>query len=160
MNERSDAGDILSQVKVPIFSDDDAGTLYSRLATTAAGQMHSFVPLLVSGEFTVAKQDDAQSNVWRRRDESDGFIDWRMSAEAIHNLVRGLTKPYVGASFFYEGQSIKVWKSKIKQHDLANIEPGKILIVNGDAVLVKAGKDAIWLLDCMPMPHFKVGSYL
>ena len=160
MNEYSDAGDILSQEKVFITADDDAGTLYMRLVNTASKQLREFVPLLAAGEFTVFPQETSKSNIWRKRKESDGFIDWRMSANAIHNLVRGLAKPYVGASFSYEGQTIKVWKTEVEPCTIRNIEPGKILDVKSKGVLVKAGSDAIWLCDCTPKRNLKVGRYL
>ncbi|MFQ8877714.1 MAG: hypothetical protein ACLR7N_03875 [Roseburia hominis] len=46
---------------------------------------------------------DRGGNVWRKRGKRDGEIDWRMSSRAIYNLVRALTKPYVGAHFVYRG---------------------------------------------------------
>lgn len=160
MNEHADAGDIISQLKISISADDDAGTLYSRLMKIAARQMREFVPLLAAGEFTTVKQNDVQSNIWRKRLEIDGFIDWRMGAKTIHNLVRGLTRPYVGASFLYKGKTIKVWKTEVEQCRFSHIEPGKILSVDSKGVLVKAGEDAIWLCDFTLLQQFEVGSYL
>lgn len=46
--------------------------------------------------------------MWRKRVSPDGKIDWRMSAKSIFNLVRGLTKPYIGAYFLEDGKEIKV----------------------------------------------------
>ena len=36
-----------------------------------------------------------------------------MSAQSIHNLVRGLTAPYEGAHFLVDGKEIKVWKTAV-----------------------------------------------
>ena len=40
------------------------------------------------------------------------MIDWRMSSINIYNLVRALTRPYVGATFIYKDKHIKVWKAR------------------------------------------------
>ena len=48
------------------------------------------------------KQDHSISNIWRKRGLKDGIIDWRMSSIGIYNLVRALTKPYIGAIFYYK----------------------------------------------------------
>ena len=69
---------------------------------------------------TPQKQDHNLSNFWRKRNYLDGRIDWRMSAKSIHNLVRGLTRPYLGAEFIYDANTIKVanrLKKKIKEYE-------------------------------------------
>ena len=83
-----------------------------------------------------------------------------MAAENIHNLVRGLTRPYVGAHFDYREQPIKVWKIAIVAEAPAHIEPGKVLSVDEDGVLIKAGSGAVRLLDYTPRLSFRLGEYL
>ena len=162
MDEGIDSGDIISQKTVPIFDDDDAGTLYSRVTEIALKQIEDFLPRLevsmnASWEQT---QNGGSYNCWRKRKPADGVIDWRMSARSIHNLVRGLAKPYVGAQFEYSGQCIKVWKSSVEASWPENIEPGKILLVDSDGVVVKAGEGAVRLILFDPVKEFKEGTYL
>ena len=88
------------------------------------------------------------------------MIDWRMAAESIHNLVRGLTHPYVGAHFVYHDNVVKVWRTEVVNNAPLNLEPGKILAMNGDGVLVKAGMGAIRLCDFTPKIELQVGDYL
>lgn len=160
MDEGADSGDILSQVKVPIDETDDAGTLYSKVTDIAIQQIEDFVPKLAIGKVSRQPQCAQVANVWRRRSPADGRIDWRMSAQAIHNLVRGLTKPYIGAHFDHEGQSIKVWQTSIEASCAANLEPGKILKVDSLGVVVKTGDCAIRLLNYDPKITWSAGSYL
>ena len=68
---------------------------------------------LLSNNYQRVPQDHSKANLWRKRSQNDGKIDWRMSAYSIHNLVRGLTKPYSGAHFDLRGKLIKVWKTEI-----------------------------------------------
>jgi methionyl-tRNA formyltransferase len=109
MDEGVDSGDILSQKTIEIFEDDDAGDLYQKVTETALVQLEDFVPYLEEGCYDRVLQDHDKANVWCKRGKKDGRIDWRMSARSIHNLVRGLTKPYVGAHFELNDEEIKVW---------------------------------------------------
>ena len=58
-------------------------------------------------------QKDYSSNYWRKRKKNDGQIDWRMSANSIHNLVRALHKPYPGAIFNFNDKEYLVWETKV-----------------------------------------------
>lgn len=82
-----------------------------------------------------------------------------MSAEGIYNLVRALSKPYVGAEVLYNGAHYKVWEAKIVSVSLKNIESGKILRVDSQGVLVKAYDDAILLTHHELNPLPKEGEY-
>jgi methionyl-tRNA formyltransferase len=160
MDVGTDSGDIISQQRVIIGDEDDAGTLYQKITHTALKQMESFVPKLASGKFQRVRQNQEQANTWRKRGGADGKIDWRMSARSIHNLVRGLTKPYVGAHFVFEGREIRVWKAAVVKGVSQNIEPGKVLTQMESKPVVKCGEDAICLLVAEPTIDVVVGSYL
>jgi methionyl-tRNA formyltransferase len=160
MDEGTDSGDLLSQVIVPIVPTDDASSLYQRVTDTAMEQLHDFVPRLAAGEIQRSPQEHQFAIVWRKRGVEDGRIDWRMAAKSIHNLVRGLTRPYVGAHFDYAEQQIKVWKTAIEQDALVNFEPGKVLAVDDGSILIKTGDGAIRLFDYAPKIQLKLGDYL
>lgn len=159
MNENADAGDIVSQESLSILRDDNATSLYERMINLALTQLDVLVPELQSGIVQRVPQDSATGSTWRKRTKADGVIDWRMCAENVHNLVRALTKPYVGAHFMYQGREVKVWKTSIVGESRRNIEPGKVLSVNGGA-LVKCGSDAILLLETEPAFAPSAGEYL
>ena len=89
-----------------------------------------------------------KGNFWRKRENKDGLIDWRMSSENIYNLIRGLTKPYIGAHFEYNGEEIKVWKSRISKTNKINFEPGKVLKTSKNGIItVKTGDGSIDLVE-------------
>lgn len=160
MNEGADDGDILSQQKILIDDADDAQTLYNKVTQVALKQIDTFVPLMASGTFQRQKQDHTLANTWRKRGRADGQIDWRMSARSIHNLVRGLTKPYVGAHFIVDDREIKVWKTEVILDTSSNIEPGKILEWTSSGPIVKCGDDAIRLIHTEPEFEPIADSYL
>jgi methionyl-tRNA formyltransferase len=160
MDAGADSGDILSQREIFIEDEDDARTLYDKVTRTALEQIEEFLPQLALGTFQRHKQDQQIANTWRKRGSADGKIDWRMSAHSIHNLVRGLAKPYVGAHFIVDGREIKVWKVAVVSDVPRNIEPGKILMQTGSRPVVKCGEDAICLLVTEPSFEPIVGGYL
>ena len=145
MDSGTDSGDIISQVEIRIEHEDDANDLYEKVTGAAKKQILEVVSKLASETIERQSQNNAAANVWRKRGISDGLIDWRMSAESIHNLVRGLSKPYVGAHFTFKGREIKVWKTTFLTDVPANIEPGKILFISEEGPVVKCGTGAICL---------------
>jgi methionyl-tRNA formyltransferase len=166
MDGGADSGDILSQASVAIADDDDARTLYDKITRCALRQLDELVPQLAAGSVTRTRQDPSIANAWRKRGHADGQIDWRMSSRGVHNLVRALTKPYVGAHFMYRGEAIAVWKTELVGGAAMNIEPGKVLRVSsegaegGGGAVVKCGADAIRLGTTEPSFSPAEGEYL
>ncbi len=147
MTAGADEGDILSQQKVIIDYEDDAGSLYDKMISIATDQEIRLVDALEGGTTERVPQDQSIGNAWRKRIKADGEIDWRMSSRGIYNLVRALTKPYVGAHFVYAGRDYKVWKVREELVEgMENMEPGKVLSTDG-GILVKSGEGAIRLLE-------------
>jgi methionyl-tRNA formyltransferase len=160
MDASADSGDILSQRTLAIDHTDDARSLYDKVCVCALDQIEQFVPRLADGSFTREPQDHAQANTWRKRDMADGKIDWRMPAAGIHNLVRALAKPYVGAHFVDNDKDIKVWKSMVLGGAPANAEPGKVLGIHAGAPVIRCGQDALCLLVTEPAFNPIEGMYL
>ncbi|HXI54571.1 MAG TPA: formyltransferase family protein [Polyangia bacterium] len=161
MDDGADSGDILSQRFLEILPSDDAGTLYRRLIAVSLLQLNEFTAQLASGHFPRTPQDHSQANVWRKRGKRDGEVDWRMSAQSIHNLVRALGRPYVGAHCLWAGNEIKIWRTRPADgRGFENCEPGKVLGHDRSAPIVKCGQDAI-VVDEHEFPALPaVGSYL
>jgi methionyl-tRNA formyltransferase len=161
MDEGADTGDILSQRTVGISETDNATSLYEKIADIAGEQVTEFTAALVSGNNQRTPQPQGVGNLWRKRGRLDGQIDWRMSASSIHNLVRALTHPYVGAHCSMDGNDIKIWETKIVDSPVKNIEPGKVLAIGDDgAPVVKCGVGAIALTNHEFPELPQEGSYL
>jgi methionyl-tRNA formyltransferase len=162
MDEGADSGDILSQKEFPINFDDDASVLYKKMIDTALIQIDDFHLKLKNGTFLKTPQDKIVGNNWRKRSIKDGLIDFRMSSLMICNLVKALTKPYVGAHLEFSNSEIKVWEVELNKFDVtqSNIEPGKVLNVIDDKIEVKTGDSAIWLINHEFTELPKIGSYI
>jgi methionyl-tRNA formyltransferase len=163
IDEKADNGALVSQNEITISNRDNASTLYEKILKIAKDQVIEFTELFEKNEVQLIDQTSNIGNCWRKRTKADGQIDFRMSARSIYNLVRGLTKPYVGAHFEYCGNEYRVWHSEIiiDQNDAyQNIEPGKVINVYSEhSFLVKAGENLIKILDCDEI-SIKKGEYL
>ncbi len=147
MGEGVDDGDILSQIDFSISYEDDSRSIYDKVISIAQEQIEEFIPSLQSNNYKKIKQNNKFSNTWRKRHKSDGLIDFRMDSRAIYNLVRGLTKPYIGAYISYKGQEISVWKVKEINNSQENIEPGKVLEIKGTSFVVKSLVNAVEIIE-------------
>ena len=160
MDARADAGPILSQRPVPIGPQDDAASLYMRMTDTALAQLGELIPGLADGSLRGEPQDESRASHWRKRGRADGRIDWRMSAEAIHNLVRALGRPYVGAHCDVGGREVRIWKAAIGPPAPADLEPGRVLAAGPEGVVVKCGHGTVRLIEHEFDPLPAVGSCL
>jgi len=160
MDAGADSGDILSQVDFEITYQDNARSLYDKVIDIALFQIESFVPKLKRNNYTKIKQNEQESNTWRRRNKLDGEINFRMSSRSIYNLTRALTKPYIGAHIKYNGKNISIWMVREIQAVQKNIEPGKVLSSNNKTFVVKTYDGAVEIIDHDFKEVPRIGEYL
>ncbi len=160
MDDKADSGDIILQEEFEILDTDDASKLYNKVLGIALKQVELLVFQLRTKSYTRFEQNHKLSNNWRKRNYLDGNIDFRMSSKAIYNLVRGLSKPYIGASIKYNNQDIRIWKVQVVDINLKNIEYGKVLSILNDTITVKTYDGAIKLLEHEFKTLPTVGEYL
>lgn len=160
VEEKADTGDIVSQNIVEIKYEDTAESLMGKLLDVGSNQIKELYRQFLDGSVTFVKQNTEEGNFWRKRRKNDGQIDWRMSSRSIYNLVRALTRPYVGAHFIRDDKEVKVWKvEEVFSDKYNNIEPGKVIEVSGTCALVKTGDNLIKLVDFDNI-DLKQGEYL
>jgi methionyl-tRNA formyltransferase len=151
LDDGIDSGDILWQAPCDISPEDDAASLYAKIENLAARGIREFLPRLQQGTAERIAQDHSQATYWRKRTERDGEIRWSDRSITIHNLVRGLARPYVGAHTALGGVPFRVWRS----HPVATpsvlatsrSRPGLVLSVDDDAVSVLTGDGVLAMLD-------------
>ena len=160
MDEGADSGDIVSQKQFDITYEDDAASLYQKMIDNALSQIEDFVPALRESRLTPTPQDHSKANLWRKRGRKDGEIDFRMNSRTIYNLVRGLTKPYVGAHLMFGEAEVKIWKVREVTMNTNNLEPGLVLEANEKSVIVKTASGAVEILEHEFKSIPEKGTYL
>ena len=161
MDATADTGKIISQKVIEIAYSDDAESLYHKVMDAAVDQLTEVMHDFENHTLNVIEQSAGEGNAWRKRGKEDGRIDWRMSSKSVYNLVRALTKPYVGAHFLHEDREYKVWKVQERfEKGYENIEPGKVVrVISDNNFWVKAGDNLIEVMECDSI-KLKNGEYL
>jgi methionyl-tRNA formyltransferase len=144
-----DSGDIWKQEVFEISLDDDATSIYEKVKQLSVEMLKDGIGELEQGVIRRIKQDNSLANCWRKRTKEDGKIDWRMSSKRIYDLVRALTRPYIGAHCVYKGKEYKIWKVKMINDDrrYQNLEPGKVIAANESNIRVKTGDGAVEIIQ-------------
>lgn len=106
-----DTGDMLLRADIAIGPEENAIELGARLAEMGADLLVETLRGLETGTITPEKQDAAQATLAPILKKEDGRIDWNVSAQQIHNRVRGL-QPWPGAATRFRKQALHIWKSR------------------------------------------------
>ena len=141
---------------------DDAASIYEKVKELSVEILKENVSFLEKGVYKRNAQDYTLANTWRKRTAKDGEIDWRMSSKRIYDLVRALTRPYIGAHIALKAKECKVWKCQIgeRMDSIESLEPGKVISVEGVLITVKTGDGAIVLIEHDMDQLLVVGEYL
>jgi methionyl-tRNA formyltransferase len=138
MTEKADAGDIIAQERVPIGDGDTAKDVFDKLVPATRRLLARTLPLLREGRAPRTPQNEAEATTFGARRPEDGRIDWKQSAQRVHNLVRAVTRPYPGAFTFLGGKKLFVWKGRALP-EAARGTPGQVLEPRSDGVPVVTG---------------------
>ena len=141
MVEKLDAGDILTQVEIPIL--DHVGSLHDKLSVAGSKLLSETIPLLLAGKITPIKQDDSKatfaSNIKREQEK----IDWTKDGEDIYNHIRGL-HPWPVAYTTLNGDVMKIWwgqkvpsSTSAKSGTVVSIEKDGFIVSTGNTTLIK-----------------------
>ncbi len=138
MNEKPDNGPIIAQCAVPILPDDSAREVFDKVVVAAEIALCEALPALLDGSARPQPQDLAAGSYFGGRSAADGRIDWARPAAEIHNLVRGVTRPYPGAFSDTAAGRLIVWRTRhCRQAIPAPLAP--VLFADGERLLATAG---------------------
>jgi methionyl-tRNA formyltransferase len=143
MVEKLDAGDILTQVEIPILDTDHVGSLHDKLSVAGSKLLSETIPLLLAGKITPIKQDDSKatfaSNIKREQEK----IDWTKDGEDIYNHIRGL-HPWPVAYTTLNGDVMKIWwgqkvpsSTPAKSGTVVSIEKDGFIVSTGNTTFIK-----------------------
>ena len=150
LNERLDAGEMLSQQPVALEAGEDAEALTNRLARLGAEELLRTLETMAAGQVRVRAQDESQASVAPKLTKAQGQIDWRQSAEVIDRLVRA-TIPWPGAATTWRGGALKIWSAGVGErvaHTTA--APGTVIDETSEALVVATGQGTLIIKEVQP----------
>ena len=141
-----DTGDIILVEKIPIAPQDNALTLFEKLAELGSEALIKTLEGLEAGQLTFENQDDAKASRAPLLTKEDGRIRWSDSATNIYNRYRGV---YAWPSSFtiFKGKTLKI---KELLPVIGEGEAGFITNIDVNGVTVAVGEGAILLKMVQP----------
>lgn len=141
-----DTGPVAMAERIAITPDMTAGALHDRLAALGADLMARSLAALSRGTLRLTPQPDVGVTYAHKIEKAECRIDWRRTAPAVHDHIRGLS-PFPGA--FFEAdlgrgpERIKVLRSQIARGEG---QPGTVLPGEPGDLIVACGEGAVSLL--------------
>lgn len=150
MVEKLDAGDMLTQVTVPIAVDDHVGILHDKLSEAGAKLLIETLPGIFNKQLTPITQEEEQATFAANIKREDEWIDWNRNSTEIYNQIRGL-HPWPVAYTTYLGKTMKIWWGE-PDGKIYEGEPGEIVAKNNQAdfVVVCGDKKGIRITEIQP----------
>jgi methionyl-tRNA formyltransferase len=157
MNERMDAGEIISQREVEILETDTVGTLHDKLSIVGRDLLLDTLPDIISGNITPIKQIESDATfAWTIKRE-DEHIDFSKTKREIYNLVRGLN-PWPGAYCTLENKILKVWNTRISNEVYMSNFNGEIVHLYEDGIGIKVDSGEIILTEVQLEGHKRMSA--
>ncbi|MGN0542729.1 MAG: methionyl-tRNA formyltransferase [Acutalibacteraceae bacterium] len=141
MDEGLDTGDMLIKKETEIGENETAGELHDRLSLLGAQVLEETLCALEKGELKPVKQNHSEFTYAPMLSKELSPIDWNLSAQEVHNKIRGLS-PWPSASARLGEKNVKIHRSVLtdEKGGLPGeiIEAGKRLVVScGDGKCIE-----------------------
>ena len=148
MNEKMDAGDIITQEKLSIGEDEILESLYQRMSILGKELLLKTLPKILNGSVTYQKQDESKVTFGYNITKEQEKIDFSKSKEEIKNLVRGLN-PTPGAYCILDGKRMKIYNLSTMntKQDLTKYQNGEIIEIEKDGIICKCSNGIIKITD-------------
>ena len=145
MNEGLDTGDILLVEKTKIQENETSGDLYERLTVLGADVLLKTLEAIKNNSLNPQKQDDSKSSYAKMLDKSLSKIDWNLSAQEVHNKIRGLD-PWPVALTRFDGKNLKLFRSRLLNEEY-NKSAGTVIKSKDGIVVVCGDKKAVLITE-------------
>jgi len=162
MDEGLDTGDMLLKQEIMISNESTTGEIHDKLAALGAELLIDTLNQLEKGSLIPTPQT-GESNYAPLLKREHERLDWSRRATDLHDQIRGLN-PWPGAFATFRGENLKVWRSipflpqdsattiemGSEAPNTASADPGQIIQVLGDGLLVQTGEGILRLLEVQP----------
>ena len=127
---KADSGMIYSTTKFEINDWDTIESIKIKDLMVTKNQVGSLIADYKNGNIKLFPQkDNIEETFFPKRSPKDGKIDLTSSVRDIHNLIRGVTKPFPGAFLMCDDMKVTLWDAVPfdNQLDFGQYEVGEII---------------------------------
>ncbi len=139
-----DTGDMLLKKSIEITENMNAGELHDALSVLGAQVLIETIAELKKGNLNPEKQDDGLSNYASMLSKELCPIDFKKSAQEVHNQIRGLC-PWPVATTVINGKKYKIHSSQLLTEKFAG-KSGEIVDNNNKLVCMCGDGNCIEIL--------------
>ena len=143
MDAGLDTGAMLLRETLPIAPQDTTASLHDKLADVGGTMIVNALHAL--NTLTAETQPEAGVTYAHKIEKAEAAVDWRDSAQVIQRRVRAFD-PFPGAQAQLGGETIKLWAAEALPGERIG-EPGQVLAVGADGILVQTGEGALRLTE-------------
>jgi len=145
MVKAMDAGEMYDVEKVQINPDDNATSLFEKMGEAALALILRNLPIIFDGKLVGQEQDETLVSFCPTIKSEEEKIVLTDSVSKAHGLIRALSdKP--GAYLFFNGQKIKMFKSKIINETYEGVL-GQIVKADKTGLFIKFNDGLLSILE-------------
>jgi methionyl-tRNA formyltransferase len=145
MEQKLDAGPILSQVACPIGPQTTASELHDRLARIGADALQRVLPAVEASSVQPRLQNECDASYARKVEKSEALIDWTKPAQELERQVRAFN-PWPVAHTLFGGQLLRVWRARALDRRTDAV-PGTVIDGESGQMDVATGRGVLRLLE-------------
>jgi methionyl-tRNA formyltransferase len=148
MVRKMDAGDMISQVVMPIGENTTYGMLESEMRVIGSEAILDVIHAFSAGVVNAIPQEEKEVTFAPKIELEDCEINWRKSSETIHNLIRGVNpEPGAWCRISVDGilKRLKIFESRLS--NVISIKSKACIMDPSKKILVGCDDGALELLD-------------
>lgn len=138
MDAGLDTGGMLTKADCDILPNDNAQDLHDRLIALGCPALLQVIGQLADGSAQPEAQDDKLATYAHKLNKETAQIDWTASAQACHNLIRGLNPWPIAVTQLGE-HTLRVWSSVVEDPASSSKPPGTLLSLHKSGISVQCG---------------------
>ncbi|HOM26629.1 MAG TPA: methionyl-tRNA formyltransferase [bacterium] len=144
MDENIDTGEIIIQKETEILPNDNAFTLKNKLSLLSSDLLYEGIKIIKEGGKTYPQKGEV--SYAPKLKKQDGYINWKLDATRIHNLVRGVIiwpTAFTYLKINSRKKLIKIYKTEVGETEGKFGNCGEIIRIEKDYIEVACGNGTI-----------------
>jgi len=155
LQEKMDAGKMITQKSIRIGPDETAGELNNRLSILGAEVLMDSLKQIETGAVKYTLQDEKLVTYAPKLKKKDGLINWNHSTEEVHNFVRGMNPwPTAYTTLIRNTSEERIIILETEKDTPSDTEtnkiPGTIIDISDRGIKVATKNGCIWIKDVKP----------